>query len=164
MDRGPDGWDSPDLAHAWDGLLRGLAKQAGSLVLAAVIHHSEGAQLLGHSPTAGRWGGWLHADQVTWHCLPPDSPSQYWDEHGNRHTEDETLYEQRQQETLDRLYATAGPPGSAAAPSAVTWAREAGLDPDATAVAAVLDGKASFAEDSFFQLLTALGLPDLPTH
>jgi hypothetical protein len=36
--RGPDGWDSPDLVRAWDGLLRGLTEQAGSPVLAAVIH------------------------------------------------------------------------------------------------------------------------------
>lgn len=163
VDRGPDGWDSPNLAHAWDGLLQGLTKQAGHPVLAAVIHHSEGAQLLGHSPTAGRWGGWLHADHVTWRCLPPDSPSQYWDEHGNQHTEDDAAYQQRHQQALDRLYATAGPPSSAAAPSAITWAKQAGLDPDPTAVAAALDTKTIFAEYTLFQLLAALGLPDPPT-
>jgi hypothetical protein len=133
---GPDGWDSPDLARAWDGLLRGLTEQAGSPVLAAVIHHSEGAQLLGHSPVGGRWGGWLLADRIAWRSLPPDSPSQYWDEHGNRHTEDDAVYERRQQEALDRIYATAGPPGSQAASSVVAWAKEAGLDPDPAAAAA----------------------------
>jgi hypothetical protein len=36
IDRGPAGWSSPDLARAWDGLLRVLARQAGHPVLTAV--------------------------------------------------------------------------------------------------------------------------------
>lgn len=164
VDRGPDGWDSPDVARAWDGLLRGLTEQAGNPVLAAVIQHSEGAQLLGHSPVTGRWGGWLLADHVAWRCLPPDKPAQYWDEHGNRHTEDDTVYKLRQRKALDRLYATAGPPGSQAAPSVVAWAREAGLDPDPAAVAAILDITGTYAEDALFKFLAALGLPDPPTE
>lgn len=74
VDRGPDDWDSPTLPHAWDGLLTGLMQQAGHPVLAVVIKHSEGAQLLGRSPVAGRWGGWLMADDITWRCLPADGP------------------------------------------------------------------------------------------
>jgi len=164
VDRGPASWDSPDLPHAWDGLLRGLAKQAGNPVLAAVIKHSGGAQLLGCSPVAGRWGGWLMADGITWRSLPDDNPYECWDENGNQHVEDDADYERRHQEALDRLYAAAGPPGSAAAPSAVAWAREAGLNPDPAAVAAALDAEGVFPEDILFQLLAALGIPDPPTE
>jgi hypothetical protein len=68
----------------------------------------------------------------------------------------------RRQAALDRVYAEAGPPGSVA-PSAVGWAREAGLEPDPAAVAAALDAEGVFAEDVLFQLLAALGVLDLPT-
>ncbi|MBB5784576.1 hypothetical protein [Nonomuraea jabiensis] len=162
VDRGPAGWDSPTLPHAWDGLLTGLMQQTGHPVLAAVIKHSEGAQLLGRSPVAGHWGGWLMADGITWRSLPADGPAQSWDENGEQHAEDPAEYQRRRQAALDRLYTAAGPPGSAAAPSALAWAREAGLTPDPAAVTTALDAKGVFAEDVLFQLLAALGLPDLP--
>jgi hypothetical protein len=164
IDRGPAGWSSPDLARAWDGLLRGLVRQAGHPVLTAVIQHSEGAQLLGYSPVAGRWGGWIRAEGVAWRSLPEDRPFEYWDEEGNRQFEDDAACEGRHRDALGRLYAAAGPPGSAAAPAAVTWAREAGLQPDPAAVAAALDSDSIFPEDAFLQLLAALGVPDPPTE
>jgi hypothetical protein len=163
VDRGLAGWDSPDLPAAWDGLLRGLMEQAGHPVLAAVIKHSEGARLLGRSPAAGRWVGWLMADGIAGRDLPDDEPAQYWDEEGRQHVEDDATYDRRRQAALDHVYAEAGPPGSAVAPSAVGWAREAGLEPDPAAVAAALDAEGVFAEDVLFQLLAALGVPDLAT-
>jgi hypothetical protein len=62
---------------------------------------------------------------------------------------------------VNRLSAAAGPPGPAAAPAAVAWAAAAGLKPNATAVASVLDDRDVFCEDLFFTLLTALGVPNL---
>jgi len=162
VDRGPAGWDSPDLPVAWDGLVRGLVEQAGHPVLAAVIKDSDGAQLLGRSPQAGRWGGWLKPDRITWRSLPDDGPRPYWDENGSQHSEDGATWERRHQEALDRLYAQAGPPRSAAAPQAIAWAREAGLTPDPAATAAAMDADSAFAEDALFQLLAALGIPSLP--
>jgi hypothetical protein len=104
------------------------------------------------------------ADGTAWRSLPDDGPFHYWDEDGNPHVEDDTAHGRRRREALHRLYATAGPPGSQAAPSALAWAREAGLDPDPAAVAAALDAAAVFVEDVLFQLLAALGLPDPPTE
>ncbi|MEX5637009.1 hypothetical protein [Parafrankia sp. FMc2] len=162
IEHGPDGWNSPDLPRAWDGLLQGLTRQSGHPVLAAVIKHSEGAQLLGHSSRTGRWGGWIMAENITWRLLPEDGPRQHWDENGIRHTESTADYRRRERLALDHLYATAGPPGARSAPSAVAWATEAGLIPDPAAVAAALDTAADFAEEALFTFLTALGLPDAP--
>ncbi|WP_250287277.1 hypothetical protein [Frankia sp. CiP1_Cm_nod2] len=71
--------------------------------------------------------------------------------------------------TLDglRLAATPTTPDAVsgrAAPSAVAWATEAGLDPDPAAVAAALDTTSTYAEDALFQFLATLGLPDPPTE
>jgi hypothetical protein len=55
------------------------------------------------------------------------------------------------------------PTSSGSATRAVAWAREAGLQPDPAGVLAALKGKEVFAEESFFNLLTALGGPDLVT-
>lgn len=162
IDRGPFGWDSPDLPAAWDGLLHGLVRQAGHPVLAAAVEHSEGARLLGRSPRAGRWSGWLKADGITWRSLPAGGPKRYMDEGGSRQPEDDPAWNRRHQEALDRLYASAGAPGSAAAPQAVAWAREAGLTPDPDAVAAALDADSAFVEAVIFRLLAALGVPDPP--
>jgi hypothetical protein len=62
---------------------------------------------------------------------------------------------------VNRLSAAAGPPGPAAAPAAVAWAAAAGLKPNVTAVASILDDGDLFCEDLFFKLLTALGVPTL---
>jgi hypothetical protein len=55
--RGPDGWESSDLPARWEATLTALMEQAGHPVLAAAIMDSDGAQLIGYSPVAGRWGG-----------------------------------------------------------------------------------------------------------
>jgi len=109
-------------------------------------------------------GGWIRAEGVAWRSLPGDGPFECWDEEGNQHFEDAAACERRHRDALDRLYAAAGPPGSAAASAAVTWAREADLQPDPAAVAAALDSDSVFPEDVFLQLLTALGIPAPPTE
>lgn len=130
--RGPDGWDSQTLPAGWERLLVSVMEQTGHPVLAAVVLDSDGAQLIGYSPKAGRWGGWLMLERIISHL----------------------------DEIRDRLYEV-GPPGHIAAPLALRWATEAGYKPTASAVEAALDGGEVFAEDLFFQLLDALGLPGL---
>jgi len=117
---------------------------------------------VGLAGPACRWGGWLKPDRITWRSLPDDGPRPYRDENGSQHSEDGATWEQRHRKALDRLYAHAGPPGSAAAPQAIAWAREAGLTPDPDAAAAAMDADSAFAEDALFQLLAALGIPSPP--
>jgi hypothetical protein len=54
-----------------------------------------------------------------------------------------------------------GPAAPGAAPLAVTWAAEAGLQPNPAAVAAALEAGTVFCSEAFFDLLSALGIPDL---
>lgn len=49
-------------------------EQAGHPVLAAVVMDSDGAQLIGYSPRAGRWGGWLMLDKIIGHITPDAWP------------------------------------------------------------------------------------------
>src|SRR5262249_37314784 len=53
--RGPDGWEAAELSAPWEAPLIARMEQAGHPVLAAVIMDSDGAQLVGYSPVAGRW-------------------------------------------------------------------------------------------------------------
>jgi hypothetical protein len=135
-------------------------EQTGHPVLAAVVLDSDGAQLIGYSPKAGRWGGWLMLERIIGHIDPKAWPYVYEDENGEIQSDEGEDYQRRFREARDRLYEV-GPPGHLAAPLAVRWAAEAGDAPTAAAVEAVLNGGEVFAEDLFFQLLDVLGLPGL---
>jgi hypothetical protein len=158
--RGPDGYDSQTLPADWERLLVAVMEQTGHPVLAAVVLDSDGAQLIGYSPKAGRWGGWLMLERIIGHIDPTAWPYVYEDENGEMQSDEGEDYQRRFREVRDRLYEV-GPPGHLAAPLAVRWATEAGYAPTAAAVEAVLNDGEVFAEDLFFQLLDVLGLPGL---
>ena len=162
--RGPDGWESSDLPARWEATLRALMEQSGHPVLAAVVMDSDGAQLIGYSPGAGRWGGWLMLDSVIGHMIPEAWPKiVHWDEETGQpvlEDKDDPDYQRRYQAALDQLHAV-GPAAPGAAPLAVTWASEAGLQPDPGAVEAALEAVTLFCSEAFFGLLSSLGIPDL---
>jgi hypothetical protein len=158
--RGPDGYDSQTLPAGWERLLVSVMEQTGHPVLAAVVLDSDGAQVIGYSPSAGRWGGWLMLGRIIGHLDPAASPYAYEDENGEMQLDEGEDYQRRLRAAEERLYEV-GPPGHLAAPLAVRWATEAGFSPTVAAVEAVLDGGEVFAEDLFFQLLDVLGLPGL---
>jgi hypothetical protein len=160
IQRGPNGWDSRTLPAAWERLLVSVMEQTGHPVLAAVVLDSDGAQLIGYSPNAGRWGGWLMLERIISHLDPAALPYVYEDENGAIQVDEGEDYQRRVRAARERLYAV-GPSGQLAAPLTVRWATEAGYAPTAAAVEAVLDGGEVFAEDLFFQLLGVLGLPGL---
>lgn len=164
--RGPEGWDSAKLPAPWEARLTALMEQAGHPVLAATILDSDGAQLIGYSPVAGRWGGWLMLERIIGHIIPDAWPRVVsWDDDGPTQLEDEDDegYQRRHQAALDQLYPV-GPPAAGAAPLAVAWASEAGLQPDPVAVEAALEASDVFCEDVFFALLDVLGIPDLSSE
>lgn len=156
--RGPNGYDSQTLPAGWERLLVSVMEQTGHPVLAAVVLDSDGAQLIGYSPNAGRWGGWLMLDRIITHLDSTAWPDAYEDENGELQFDEGEDYQRRLREARERLSEVGGP-GHVAAPLAVQWAIEAGYAPAAAAVEAVLDGGAVFAEDLFFQLLDVLGCP-----
>jgi hypothetical protein len=45
---------------------------------------SDGAELIGYSPNAGRWGGWLMLDRILVHYDPHAGPYVYEDENAVR--------------------------------------------------------------------------------
>jgi len=87
-------------------------------------------------------------------------PEAYEDEHGEPQVDLGEDYQRQVREAMERMYQV-GPPAHLAAPLAVRWAREAGYAPTAAAVEAILSRDEAFAEDLFFELLEALGLPGL---
>ncbi|MCW2931845.1 MAG: hypothetical protein JWM19_2807 [Actinomycetia bacterium] len=138
-----------------EATLRALMEQTGNPVIATTLCDSDAGHVVGYSP-AGRFGGWLHWELAVEYyggVIP-------WDEDGNS-IEDDPGYQARLQEAANGLEARYGPAGAAAAPPALAWAGEAGLRPDAEAVAAVLEAKYVFAEETFFRLIAALGVPEL---
>jgi hypothetical protein len=161
LHRLPEGWRIPMTgADGQEHLLESVLTQTGQPVLAAIVLASDGAQLIGHSPRAGRWSGWLtletlvdYLDSQYTECLEVDDDEEL-------PSDLDEFWESRYREACRPLYALA-PPAGIAAPRAVAWAVEAGYAPSVAAVEAVLDGGDVFAEDQFFKLLAALGLPAL---
>jgi hypothetical protein len=169
---GADGWQVVRVSHGSEALdlvleltslpgggeatLRALMEQTGNPVIAADIIDSDAGHVVGYSP-AGRFGGWLHWDLAReyWGGVKP------WDENGDS-IEDDPGYQARLQAAANALEARYGPAGAAAAPAALAWAGEAGLRPDAEAVAAALAAKNIFAEETFFDLIAALGVAETP--
>lgn len=160
LHRGPKGYDSQRLPADWERLLVLVMEQTGHPVLAAVVLDSDGAQLVGYSPRAGRWGGWLMLEGIVVHLDYTALPEAWEDEHGEPQVDLGEDYQRRVRQAMERLHQV-GPPAHLAAPLAVRWANEAGFAPTAAAVEAVLSRDEAFAEDLFFELLDVLGLPDL---
>ncbi len=178
---GPEGWEEgPEPGGGWEGTLRALMEQAGHPVIATTIQDSDCGQLIGYSPEAGRWSSWLHLQSALGHWddtvhRGDEGTIISWDEDGELHAMDwdemravELTDEQRERYTRRRDAALArflafGADAEGAAPFAVAWAREAGLQPDPAAVLATLKGTEVFAERTLFNLLDALGVPDLAT-
>jgi hypothetical protein len=166
---GPAGWAAYGLPAAWEGTLRALMEQSGHPVIAATILDSDCGQLIGYSPKAGRWGGWLDLKMALQYMdrtvSDGDDGSIWWDEDGQVHspngeiTDDQRERYQRRYDAALAHFLTIGPDAEGATPLAIAWALEAGLQPDAAAVLAALKGEEVFAEDQFFNLLTALGIP-----
>jgi hypothetical protein len=121
---------------------------------------SDGAQLIGYSPDAGRWRGWLMLDRILGHLDPTAMPYACEDENGETHVDEGEEYQRRVRETRDRLHQV-GLPGHLAAPLAAQWASEAGYTPITEAVEHVLNGDEVFAEDLLLQLLKVWGCPAL---
>lgn len=70
----------------------------------------------------------------------------------------DALYEGEFAQARDRVTAAAAM-GRSAATRAASWARESGLTPSSVDdIAAVIDGKFTFAEEHFFQFINSLGL------
>lgn len=157
--REPDAWD-PSSPAAWERVLVSLVEQTRRPVLAAVVLDSDGAQLVGYSPKAGRWGGWLGLDRIIMHLDSDAGPYAYQDEHGEWQADEGEEYQRRVHEVKQRLY-TVNPPVHLAAPLAVGWANEAGYTPTCPAVESVMDNEDVFVEDQLFRVLDALGLPGL---
>jgi hypothetical protein len=156
--RAPRGWDSTSLPAAWERLLVSVMQETGHPVLAAVVLDSDGAQLIGYSPKAGRWGGWLMLERIIGHLVPDAMPYVYEDENGEMHVDEGEEYQHRLRAACDQMYQV-GPPADEAVLSAVQWAREAGSKPAAATVEAALNRWDTFAEDLFFRLIDALRLP-----
>jgi hypothetical protein len=103
------------------------------------------------------WQVWLQLDSALAYLLVPPAP---FDEDGNFLGEDwrDPAYE-AEVDQLRREIVAEAPGGLLGAHSAIAWARDAGLVPDtAEALAAILDGRQTFAEERFFELLRLLGL------
>jgi hypothetical protein len=148
-------WELTSLPGRGEATLRALMEQTGNPVIAAGICDSDAGHVVGYSP-AGRFGGWLHWKLAVEYYGGVDP----WDENGDS-IEDDPGYQGRLQEAANGLDADYGPAGAAAVPAALAWAGEAGLRPDAEAAAAVLETKYVFAEEAFFRLIAALGVPEL---
>jgi hypothetical protein len=171
---GPEGWEEgPEPGAGWEGTLRALMEQSGHPVIATTIQDSDCGQLIGYSPEAGRWSGWLHLQSALGYWDDTvhrgDEGTILWDENGEMDARGEEItdekrerYTRRRDAALARFLAF-GADAEGATPLAVAWAREAGLQPDPAAVLATLKGMDTYAERQFFELLTALGLPDLTT-
>jgi hypothetical protein len=158
LHRWPEDWTAAPSRADCEGVLVTVMEQTGQPVLAGTVFASDGAALVGYSQGAGRWSGWLMLDRAMGYLDPAAIGYAYEDEDGD--TQVEAPDEQTLQEIRDRLYEVCAPT-QVAAPMAVRWASEAGLVTDASRVAAVLDGHETFAEDLFYRLLTALGLPGM---
>ena len=170
--RGTEGWQVARISHGsvrspsdlvlaltslpgrGEATLRALMEQTGNPVIAASICDSDAGHVVGYSP-AGRFGGWLNWNVAVDYYGGVNS----WDENGNS-IEDDPGYQARRQAAANGLEARYGPAGAAALPAALTWAEEAGLQPDADAAAAVLGTQYVFAEEAFFRLIAALGVPE----
>lgn len=92
--RGPKGY-AQRLPADWERLLVAVMQQTGHPVLAAVVLDSDGAQLIGYSPKAGRWGGWLMLEGIVAHLDYTALPEAWEDEHGEQQVDLGEDYQRR---------------------------------------------------------------------
>ncbi|GLI02882.1 hypothetical protein Pa4123_81600 [Phytohabitans aurantiacus] len=161
LHRAPDDWRPPMTAEdGRESLLESLVEQTGQPVLAAVVLDSDGAQLIGYSPRAGRWSSWLSLEAIVDYLDSQYSDRLDVDDDEELPEDLDEFWKNRYREACRPLYELA-PPSDIAAPHAVAWAAEAGYAPSVAAVEAALGGGAVLVEDQFFTLLAALGLPKM---
>jgi len=156
----PDGWAPPMTGDDREDLLTSVLAQTGQPVLAAIVLASDGAQLIGYSPRAGRWSGWLKLEVLIDYLDWQYKESLEVDDDEELPEDLDTFWQDRYREACRPLYELV-PPADIAAPHAVAWAVDAGYAPNVEEVEAVLSSYQAFAEDQFLRLLAVLGLPDL---
>ena len=158
---GPDAFDESGLAAFRDRLIASVTTATGSPVLTAVFMDSDGAYVSAFAPGGDGWNVWLMLDRIIVHIDDDAWPDFVEDgEGGYLPIEDET-YHARYAAITHRLHtALAVSPSQEATAQAIRWAADISLVADRTAVRSALSGREAFAEDLFFDLLTALGLPD----
>jgi hypothetical protein len=77
LHRPPVGWRVPMTgSDGLDRLLASLLAQTRPSVLAATVLDSDGAQLVGYSPRAGRWSGWLMLERMIEYIGSPHRSAQ----------------------------------------------------------------------------------------
>jgi hypothetical protein len=168
---GADGWqyvyletmlaDGVPLTGKGDeSLLTSVLERTGHPVFAALVLHSDGAQVVGYS-RAGRWSGWLDVERIV-DYLPYEYriPIEEYDDDEVPGNDDDltAFWQERYRMACEPLYEFS-PRAEVAAVHAVAWAREAGLSPDPDAVLSRLAGSETFAEGLVLRLLVALGVP-----
>jgi hypothetical protein len=134
-----------------------LRAATGAPALTGLVLDSSAVHVVATGVLTPPWEVWLELDKAMGYLLTPPAP---FDENGSflgddwRDPEHEAAVEQTRREILAEA-----PGGVLGARAAIAWARDAGLVPDTIeAVADVLDGSETFAEDLFFRLLRRLGL------
>nr|BFE58899.1 hypothetical protein GCM10020063_034250 [Dactylosporangium thailandense] len=133
-----------------DDLLEQLHAGTGAPVLLGRVLDSSAVHVVATGTSVRLWEVWLHLTYAMGYLLDPPSP--FGDDWRD------PAYEAKVELTRREILAQA-PGGMAGAGSAQAWARDAGLVPDAVeAIASVLDGHETFAEDLFLHLLQQLGL------
>jgi hypothetical protein len=140
-----------------EDLLEQLHAVTEAPVLLGRVLDSDAVHVVATGATARVWQAWLQLDGAMGFLLPPPAP---FDEDDNYLGDDwsDPNYEAQVERTRREILAQA-PGGVAGASTAVVWARDAGLVPGTIeAVAGVLDGRETFAEDLFFELLKRVGL------
>jgi hypothetical protein len=60
----PEEWNASPPPADLEVVLVAAMEQTGQPVLAGTVFDSGGAQLIGYSPKAGRWGGWLMLERI----------------------------------------------------------------------------------------------------
>jgi hypothetical protein len=73
-----------------------------------VVLDSDGAQLVGYSPTAGRWGGWLMLKRIVAHLDHTALPEAYEDEHGQPQVDLGEDHQRRVRAAMERLFGLPG--------------------------------------------------------
>ena len=143
--------------ETWDE----LAKAAGAPILACEVLDSDGAILHWVIEPGERWVTCLQLEGLLSHLVPPIAP---FDDDGQRlddvaARELEEAYE-RQVEAERESIRTNVPAGVEAARRAVNWARSAEFVPRESneQIAAIHDGNHTFVEETFDDLLHALGV------
>lgn len=75
ISNGPEGWaTTAPPPGPWESVLRSIMDQSGHPVIAATTLDSDCGQLVGYSPKAGRWNGWLDQKTAAVHYVDELTP------------------------------------------------------------------------------------------